>query len=393
LSSSSQKRLIPYAALSASYFAHVGLFLPYLPLWLSDLGLSLLVISWLNAIPPATRLAAPYLWGWLSDHTGRPSRIMRICASACVIGSVGLCWGLDLGIPWLALSLLVLFFHNSALMPMSEAAIAKEVTHAGQFDTRLYGRVRLWGSGGFLITVLGAGAWYQWQGIDSLPWLSLAAIVLLWVIVWRLPQTVEAKHAEQRSAAVGPVLRQREVRWFFGAAFFHVLSHMSVHVFLSLYLASLGYGKAMIGVLWAFSVIVEIGWFSTQGRWLPRWPLTTWLMLSAALMVVRMVLTAGLADWLLVALLAQAMHAITFAAHHTACTALLTRYFPANLRSRGQALYVIFAYGFAGVLGALFGGVLSERYGLASVFWVCALLSLIALGFAAKLSSLNRPKG
>jgi MFS transporter, PPP family, 3-phenylpropionic acid transporter len=386
LSSSPRQRLIPYAALSASYFAHVGLFLPYLPLWLQDLGLSLLVISWLNAIPPATRLAAPYLWGWLTDHTGQPSRIMRICASACVLGSVGLCWGLELGIPWLALSLLVLFFHNSALMPMSEAAIAKEVSHGGQFDTRLYGRVRLWGSGGFLSTVLCAGAWYQWQGIESLPWLSLVAVIVLWLCVWRLPQTVEAKHTEQGPAAVGPVLRRSEVRWFFGAAFFHVLAHMSVHVFLSLYLASLGYGKAMIGVLWAFSVIVEIAWFSTQGRWLPRWPLTTWLKLCAAFTVLRMLITASLADWLLIALIAQAMHAITFAAHHTACTALLTQYFPGSLRSRGQALYVIFAYGCAGVLGALFGGLLSEHYGLASVFWMCAVIALMALLCATKLA-------
>ncbi|EWS62748.1 hypothetical protein Y695_04021 [Hydrogenophaga sp. T4] len=33
-----RKQLLPFAALSASYFAHIGFFNPYLPLWLKELG-------------------------------------------------------------------------------------------------------------------------------------------------------------------------------------------------------------------------------------------------------------------------------------------------------------------------------------------------------------------
>jgi PPP family 3-phenylpropionic acid transporter len=34
----SRRQLVPFAALSASYFAHIGFFNPYLPLWLKHLG-------------------------------------------------------------------------------------------------------------------------------------------------------------------------------------------------------------------------------------------------------------------------------------------------------------------------------------------------------------------
>jgi len=34
--------LLPFAAFSASYFAHIGFFNPYLSLWLKDLGIGLL---------------------------------------------------------------------------------------------------------------------------------------------------------------------------------------------------------------------------------------------------------------------------------------------------------------------------------------------------------------
>ena len=61
--------LLPFAGLSASYFAHIGFFNPYLPLWLKDLGFGLFTISLLTSVQSATRLFAPYAWGWISDHS------------------------------------------------------------------------------------------------------------------------------------------------------------------------------------------------------------------------------------------------------------------------------------------------------------------------------------
>jgi len=71
---------MPFAALSASYFAHIGFFNPYLPLWLQDMGLSLLTISVLTAVQATTRLFAPYAWGAISDRTGERVKLLRIGA-------------------------------------------------------------------------------------------------------------------------------------------------------------------------------------------------------------------------------------------------------------------------------------------------------------------------
>lgn len=147
---------MPFAALSASYFAHIGFFNPYLPLWLKDLGFSLVVISLLASAQAFTRLFAPYGWGLLSDRTGERVLLLRWGAAGALLASAGL-W-LELG-PWAMLAvLLVMFAHTSAMMPMTEAAMAQWVSSSGTFDTRRYGRVRLWGSLGFLLTVLAAGA-------------------------------------------------------------------------------------------------------------------------------------------------------------------------------------------------------------------------------------------
>jgi len=102
----SRKQLLPFAAMSAAYFAHIGFFNPYLPLWLKEMGMGLLAISVLTSVQAATRLFAPYAWGALSDRTGERVKLLRLgaavaFASACLLwldwGPVGLglvllCW-------------------------------------------------------------------------------------------------------------------------------------------------------------------------------------------------------------------------------------------------------------------------------------------------------------
>ena len=67
----SRRMLMPFAAMSASYFAHIGFFNPYLSLWLKELGYGVGVIGILVSMQAFTRLYSPYAWGWLSDQIGR----------------------------------------------------------------------------------------------------------------------------------------------------------------------------------------------------------------------------------------------------------------------------------------------------------------------------------
>jgi PPP family 3-phenylpropionic acid transporter len=384
-----RRQLLPFAALCASYFAHIGFFNPYLPLWLKDLGLGLVTISLLTSIQAVTRLFAPYIWGAVSDHTGERVKLLRFAATVALVASLGLSF--DFGLWWLAVVLLVMFTHTSAMMPMSEAAMAHLVSHGGAFDARRYGRVRLCGSLGFLVMVFLAGDWFEQFGMAHFPEWTVLTLLAVVISAWRMPDLKETVQAHEAKLAVGPVLRQRPVQWLFASIFFHVLSHMSIYVFLSLYLDSLGYSKTMIGLLWALSVLVEIGWFFSQSRWLPLLSLSGWLVLCGGVTVLRMGLTAHWALLLPVLLLAQMLHAITFAAHHSVCIALLTQHFPGRLRGRGQALYTVCGYGLPGILGGLVGGVLSSKYGLAHVFTASVATSLIATCCAFMVWRLQHP--
>lgn len=375
-----RRHLFAFAALSACYFSHIGFFNPYLPLWLKGMGLSVLDISLLLAVQAATRLFAPYAWGALSDHTGERVKLLRLGASVALVASMGLFVGA--GFWWLAAVLLLMFTHTSFMMSMSEAAMAHLVSVGGAFDAGRYGRVRLWGSLGFLVMVLVAGAWFETFGMAYFPTVTALTLVAVVISAWRLPDLKEAVHPHDIRPAVWPVLRKPAVQWLFASVFFHVLAHMSLYVFFSLYMDYLGYSKTVIGLLWAVSVLAEIAWFYTQSRWLPMLSLSGWLVLCAAVTVLRMGVTASSAAVLPLLVLAQMLHAITFAAHHSVVIALLSHHFPGRLRGRGQALYTVIGYGLPGVLGSLGGGVLSAKYGLVAVFVAAVAIALIAFGCA-----------
>jgi PPP family 3-phenylpropionic acid transporter len=378
--------LLPFAALSACYFAHIGFFNPYLPLWLKDLGFPIVVISLLASVQSFTRVFAPYAWGALSDHTGERVRLLRISAGVALLASAGLWFS---GGPWwIGLVLLLLFTHTSSMMSLTEAAMA----HLVAGDWGRYGRVRLWGSAGFLLTVFLAGAWFERFGMGSFPAWTMATLGLVLLCTLLLPDAREKPehHEKHAGAPVGPVLRQPVMRWFFLSLLFHVMAHFAIYGFLSLYLDSLGYNKAMIGALWAVSVAVEIAWFFAQGRFIGRLPMSAWLVVCGAAMVLRMALTGGLGFSLAALFAAQVLHALTFATHHTACIAMVSHHFPGRLRGRGQALFTVIGYGFGGVIGVLAGGALASRFGFQVMFFVATLLAVVGTLCAWRVARLDR---
>ncbi len=377
-----QPALGRFGALTFCYFATIGLFAPYAPLWFQSLGFSTLAIGAIAALQSATRLFAPYAWSWAGDHSGRRVELIRLAAAGALFAALGLL-GVREAVP-VALVTGLIFIANSGVVPLYEACVAHLLQTADGVDPARYGRVRVWGSVGFIASVSAFGALLEWQGIALFPALVALMNALLLVAALRLPRT----HAEAAHDAPAPpalaLLRRPELAWFFASIFFTVLAHTSLYAFFSLYLVELGYGKAAVGALWAVSVLVEIAFFWTQGRWFPLLTPYRWLQVVAVVTALRFAATAAGGAWMPVLVLAQAMHAVTFAAHHAACIALLNRHFAGRLRGRGQALYTMLGYGLPGVLGGLGGGWLVSHLGFASVFWAAVLCALAALGCAGQ---------
>ena len=70
-----------FAALWFCYFAAIGVFNPYAPLWFQSLGMSTLAIGAISSLQSWTRVFTPYAWGWLGDHSGKRVELIRIAAA------------------------------------------------------------------------------------------------------------------------------------------------------------------------------------------------------------------------------------------------------------------------------------------------------------------------
>ena len=369
----------PYRAFGAvwfCYFAAIGSFNPYAPLWFKELGFSTLAIGAIASLQSWTRVIAPYGWGWVGDHGGHRVRFIRLAAVAALLAAIGLLF--VRGYTAVAVVTAILFLANGGVVPLSEAALAQHLQRGGGMDAHRYGRVRMWGSMGFIAAVIVYGAALEGAGIGWFPWLVVLSFALLWVAALRLPATRDEVHVNAGGHGVLAVLRRPAVAWFFASIFFTVLAHTSLYAFFSLYLDSLGYPKSAVGILWGVSVAVEIAFFWFQGRLFARFGPYRWLGWAAWLSVLRFALIAAFGAVPAVLVAAQLLHAGTFAGHHAACIALVNRHFPGALRGRGQALYTVLGYGISGVLGGVAGGWLITRTGFDAVFWAAAVSAALA---------------
>ena len=372
----SARTLRASALLGCAYYGSIGLFNPFAPLWYKSLGLPVVAIGLLVSMQSWTRLFAPYVWGLVADRTGRRVELIRAAALTCWLCALGLL--LPPTVLGLTLVVFLMYFFNACVTPLNEALIAHELAASGGMDPKRYGRVRLWGSVGFLATVVGGGWWFDWAGMAVFPVTIAVGLTAIVIAAWRLPRRAAVQHdADQAPVSIGATLRRPEVGWFFLGMFFTVLAHTAIYAFYSLYLDRLGYSKGQVGALWAVSVAAEIGWFAFQGRWVRHRHLHHWLIAAALLASLRMAGTAWLGASLAAMVLLQCLHAVTFAAQHTACIGLIGRYFPGRLQGRGQALYAVLGYGVSGVLGSLGGAWLAESHGYAACFQAGAAFALL----------------
>jgi len=273
----------------------------------------------------------------------------------------------------------------SSLMPLGESATVHALYKDNSFDKR-YGRLRLWGSIGFIVMVLVAGELFQRKSIELYPIVGMIVLLVLAVISFCLREP----KMERRKMVKGEllvVLVNTDVRWFLLSGFFMIFAHAALYVFYSLYLADLGYGKFQIGLFWALGVFAEVIFFYFQSKVLSRVDAEVVLQGAFGIGVVRFILIAFL-PITPVLIFAQVLHAGTFAAHHSAATKLLQRWFTGPLQARGQAVMATVSYGLGGTLGGLCAGWIWEWSQPRDVF----VMAAFACGMAGMAIQKLRPQ-
>lgn len=365
-------------ALFAAYFGLAGLLAPYMPLFFQARGLGAFEIGLLVALGQVMRVIGPNLWGYLADHAARRTSILRGTAIALTM-SFGLLF-LPGGFAFVFGVMLLVNLFQTAQMPIAEA-LASARLRGNDDAARRYGRLRLWGSAGFVVVVMGCGPLFDRFGIGTALWVGVVLCVLLIAVAWRVEEAPPPEGPHERVSVSGR-LREPRVRWFLLSAALMVFAHGALYTYLSIYLAQLGYSKTAIGLFWVLSIVFEIVFFYTQGRWFARFGRYRLLTASFVVAGVRFALIAGFAGVWWILAFAQLLHAMTFAVHHSASVLTIQRWFPGRAAARGQAAYISAAYGIGGTAGSLTAATLWTSAGPAWAFGsgsVAAMLGALAV--------------
>lgn len=365
---------MPYWRLSAFYFfyfAVLGVLVPYWGLYLKDLGFGPGHIGVLMAIPLATKIVAPNIWGWLADTVARGRSLLPL-AAALALAVFATLFAVE-SFLWLALAMVGFSFFWNATLPSMEAIT---LNFLGDRWHR-YGVVRLWGSVGFIVLVWSMGWIIDGYGPSMvLPAISLM-LAGMWVSVASVPRGGAARGGHEAGGRGHPALRPHVIA-FLVCCLLMQAAHAPFYAFFTLYLESYGYNKSLIGGLWALGVIAEVAVFLLMHHLFGRFRIAALLQVSFLVTILRWLLVAAFPEILAVIVVSQLLHAVTFGVYHAAAIQLIHRLFRASHQHRGQALYSSVSFGVGGSLGSLYSGYLWEQAGPASIYMVAAAAAAVA---------------
>lgn len=364
---------LPYWRLSGFYFfyfALLGGMYPYWPLYLQHLHFDAERIGFLLAIPMITKVVAPNLWSWLADSTGRRLGIIQLGSLLGLICFTGII--IDQGFFWLVAVIVSYSFFWNAVLPQAEVIT---LNFLGDHPER-YSRLRLWGSVGFIVAVVGAGALFEGLGVMVFPWVGLSLLASIFIASLAIPKPRNEGLRPPRESLLRAVF-QAPVIAFIVAGICLQGAHGAYYSFFSIYMEELGYSRTAIGLLWSVGVVAEILVFIVMHNLLLRFGVRTVLIASLVLAALRWLIIGYRADVLWLLIFAQCLHAFTFGTFHAASIDTIRRLFQPGTQGGGQALYGAVSFGVGGALGSYLAG----RYwsqGADVVFGVASLLCLLA---------------
>ena len=379
--------LLPYWRLSGFYFFYfslVGAFSLYWSLYLQSLEFNALQIGVLMSLSLIVRIFSPSIWGWLADHTGKRIRVVQIaalCGFLCFCGFL-----LGESFIWMFFVMLLLSFFWSASLPLMEAIT---LSHLGD-HTDKYGRIRSWGSVGFVLTVIGVGYLLENIAIAWLIWIVLGLKLGMVIFSYQIPEKEMISHVAGHHSVKQICLRP-EVLAFLISSLLMLFAHGAYYTFFSIYLVEHAYDKGFIGWLWAIGVICEIGIFFIMPWLMRHFSLKLILIFSFACATLRFLMIGWGVEWPIIMVVAQILHAATYGAHHIAAMMVVHQFFRGRHQAKGQAIYTSIAYGIGGAIGAISSGYTWDLLGADMTFFVSSAASFIGLILVAwKMKSVSQ---
>jgi PPP family 3-phenylpropionic acid transporter len=353
------------------YFSIIAIHIIFIPKVLNMVGYAPSEIGIIFASAPLVRFIVPFLFlkGLKLERTIFNSALMLLFISALsfypalhsfwalILANVGLGVGLSLILPYI------------------------EVIALEQIGKERYGKIRLFGSIGFILVAL--------LLVKTLSYPEIAIFYLIGAVVFTtlFSYTIGTKEGSPKNSTLvsGVSLNIFAHPWLWIGFLLMQISFGPFYNFFTIYETDHGVSLDMTIYLWSFGVIIEVVMFYFQGPLL-RKNLLHLIQFTAIATALRWFLVYLYPDNLSVLFAAQSLHSLSFALFHTAAISyLFTLYHDKKL---AQQFFFGIAYGLGGFIGAFTSGYIYEFWP-EYLFLFATVISLMTFGAFYKASVNN----
>ncbi len=374
------------------YLAGLGAIFPFQSLYFGEnLGLAGVQLGLVLAMRPLIGMLAQPLWGLVSDRTGARGHVLAVIAAGAGIAYALVPFAGGFVPLLLCVALAALF--ATAVIPMASAV---SMAALGAGASRHFGRVRVWGTVGFLALVLvvpwsmdalqGGLGWLRTDGGPSEPGLGVIFFVASLLslagaaVAWRLPRG-GALGLRSRRGDTGRLLRHGPYRRIVFVAFASFFLVQGPIQFFPLFVEARGGDLGTVGRMWIPMLLVEIPLVLFSGAFVARIGARGLVCVGVLADGIRWTLCA-LVDDLRVIFALQLLHGVSVAGIIVGIQLYVESVVPERLRSSGQGLVTMMGVSLGGVLSNVAAGWLLDARGIDAPY-LYGGLGALGLGVAS----------
>jgi len=367
-------------ALRLFYFVHYasfGIFLPFFPRWLEGRGLHGLAMGAVLAVVPAVGVLAPIAVGALADSLGLRAQLLRVAAigAAVMLGLLALLAAQQSStasaLEMVGYVLLVGLF-ALARTPLFGIADVVALESLGD-DSAAFGRLRLFGSLGFVATAISIGFLIDVDGAVAFP----AAIGGLYLATFVAASWLPARTTALPSTSWAALGEMKRHGAFFTMVALWQLANSAYDSSYSFKVRDAGLTDRDAGWFWGVGVLAEVLLMAVAPLLLRRATPTTLLVLGVGTSAIRWGLIAFASSFASLFAL-QLLHAITFALTWMVCNAHLRRLSAFGRIATAQGALTT-SVGVGSVIGMLAWPAVYARFGSEVTFVAAGLVAAVAL--------------
>jgi MFS transporter, PPP family, 3-phenylpropionic acid transporter len=342
------------------YFAGIGAYWTFINVYFRELGLSGTQIGFINTVAPLVGIFSATMWGLINDRVGNPRLLLTFAAPGVIAAALTLSTIRSYGLIILVVCVLSLF--NSALPALMDNTTLRLLGER-RGD---YGKYRVLGSVGFIITSFSAGYVFQVTGLHWLFYTYAAIMTLFMLGAFFLPNE-RIRIAGSVWNGLSEMVRQPAWLLFAMSAFLLWVANNGTMNFIGITVQMMGGSASLIGLVWMASAITEIPILIYSGWLISRLGTTRLLVLAFIIFIVRGALLAVMPapGW---APAINLLGGVAYAFFWISAVNYANDSAPDHLKSTGQGL-LFSILNLASMAGATASGWLFDQIGPQGLFW------------------------